>query len=300
MTITPTAFGDSSVVPASRGDGVLVTILVASRNVLSLLQRLAGDVGGLNGLPVELVVADGGSNDGTVEWLEGRAASMTPAGLRWFSRPDDGIAEAWNRGLGRARGEWILFMGADDRLGDRAAWARVLEVLQAAPSEQFLVAFPVRCVSRAGTVLGVRPPRLGPANRLIQALNTVPHQGLFHRRCLFDRVGRFDESFRVVADYELVLRALADGLTVVTHDAPIPAAMTFGGLSSHNPLRNVTEMRRAQSVHGIRGLRPAWWAAWARAVSRRAVEGLVGSTAACHLADAARRLRGLAPVWTIE
>lgn len=300
MTIMPTPFGESSVAPTPRGDRVLVTILVASRNVLPLLQRLAGDVDGLNGLPVELTVADGGSNDGTVEWLEGRASPGSQAKLRWLSRPDEGIAEAWNRGLGLARGEWILFMGADDRLGDRAAWARVLEVLEATPADQCLVAFPVRCVSRAGTVLGVRPPRLGPANRLIEALNTVPHQGLFHRRSLFERVGRFDESFRVVADYELVLRALANGLTVATHDGPIPAAMTFGGVSSHNPLRNVAEMRRAQGVHGIRGLRPAWWAAWARAVGRRAVEGVVGSAAACQLADAARRLRGLSPVWTIE
>jgi hypothetical protein len=76
--------------------------------------------------------------------------------------------------------------------------------------------------------------------------------------------------------------------------------MTFGGLSSHNPLRNVTEMRRAQAAHGIRGLRPAWWAAWARAVTRRAVQRVVGGTAACWLADAARRLRGLSPVWTVE
>lgn len=279
---------------------VSVSVVVASLDAMAGLRRLIGDYTCLGLSSVELVIADGGSTDGTREWLISSAIAEVSRSVKWVSEPDNGISQAWNRGIELASGEWFFFVGADDRLGDRAAWAEVLDVLEASPADQCLVAFPVRCVSRAGTVLGVRLPRLGPANRLIEALNTVPHQGLFHRRSLFEQVGRFDESFCVVADYELVLRALSSGLTVTTYDSPIPAAMTFGGVSSHNPLGNVIEMRRAQSLHGIRGLRPAWWAAWARAVGRRAVEGVVGSEVACHLADTARRLRGLGPVWTIE
>jgi GT2 family glycosyltransferase len=299
MTAMPASLEERGTA-TTRRNRVPVTILVASRNVLPLLQRLAADIDGLEGMPVEMVVADGGSTDGTVEWLAHRSPPGGEAAMRWLSQPDDGIAQAWNRGLDLARGAWILFMGADDRLGDRQAWAEVLAALEAAPPTLSLAAFPVRCVTRAGTVLGVRSPQLGPRNRSIEAVNTVPHQGLFHRRELFSQVGRFDESFHVVADYELVLRALARGLSLATHGVPIPAAMTFGGLSSHNPLRNVLEMRRAQRVHGVRGLRLAWWAAAARAVSRSVVQRLVGGATACRLADIARRLRGLAPVWTIE
>ena len=36
----------------------------------------------------------------------------------------------------------------------------------------------------------------------------IPHQGTFHRRSLFERVGRFDESYRIRGDYELLLREL--------------------------------------------------------------------------------------------
>lgn len=61
---------------------------------------------------VEHIVLDGGSTDGTVEILKRHAARLSC----WHSEPDKGIYDAMNKGLKRATGSWILFLGCDDEL----------------------------------------------------------------------------------------------------------------------------------------------------------------------------------------
>ena len=65
-----------------------------------------------------LVVVDGGSTDGTSNWLETVAADGRTDDIRWISRPDSGIGEAWNRAVALADGDWVLFLGCDDQVGD--------------------------------------------------------------------------------------------------------------------------------------------------------------------------------------
>ena len=55
-------------------------------------------------------IIDGGSTDGTVEFLRSRND------VRWISEPDKGLSDAVNKGLIRARGQWIAWLNADDEL----------------------------------------------------------------------------------------------------------------------------------------------------------------------------------------
>jgi glycosyltransferase involved in cell wall biosynthesis len=73
----------------------------------------------------EVIVQDGASTDGTTE-------ALTCFGT-WIddleTAPDEGIYDAMNRALARARGEWVLFLNAGDTLVDRGVFARVSERL---------------------------------------------------------------------------------------------------------------------------------------------------------------------------
>jgi glycosyltransferase involved in cell wall biosynthesis len=60
----------------------------------------------------EVIVIDGGSKDGTVEVLK----KYAPKIAYWVSEPDSGVSEAVNKGLARARGDIVYFIGADDEL----------------------------------------------------------------------------------------------------------------------------------------------------------------------------------------
>src|SRR6185503_12614147 len=80
----------------------------------------------------------------------------------------------------------------------------------------------------------------------------IPHQAIFHHRSLFARHGRFDQSYRISGDYELLLREL------VARDALfIPGAtvvdMAAGGLADRpeNRARMLRESLRARQAHGL-------------------------------------------------
>ena len=60
----------------------------------------------------EVIIIDGGSEDGTAELLKRYDSKIS----YWVSEPDSGVSEAVNKGLARARGEVIYIIGADDEL----------------------------------------------------------------------------------------------------------------------------------------------------------------------------------------
>jgi EAL domain-containing protein (putative c-di-GMP-specific phosphodiesterase class I) len=111
-----------------------VSIVVAVKNALPWLQRLVFTLRDVGIVGARLVIVDGGSTDGTVDWL----AEVAPAGaavdLRWVSQQDSGIAEAWNRGVSLAESEWVVFLGADDLPGDADDAAITRAVIAMAPS----------------------------------------------------------------------------------------------------------------------------------------------------------------------
>jgi glycosyltransferase involved in cell wall biosynthesis len=284
---------------AAPGLSEFVSIVVATKNALPRLRRLVEACREQPPARAWLVIVDGASSDGTAEWLAAAAPSGETDGMRWISQPDSGIPEAWNRGVALARGEWVVFLGADDLPADPAAWTAAVERLAVLPESCEVVAFPVALVSPQGTFLEELTPRLGEGRRDLFDLNTLPHQGVFHRRRLWDRLGGFDAAYPVACDYEFLVRAVVSGADVHLGDGPPPVRMAFGGVSKQNPLGNLREFRRAQRAHGVRGLRPRWWMAWIRAVMRTAVGAVVGEAACRRVADAVRTLRGLPRVWTV-
>lgn len=287
----------------SRGDcgtvDEFVSIVVATKNSLPRLRRLVDVWRGSRPESAALVIADGASTDGTVEWLTATAPGGHAAGLRWFSRPDSGIADAWNRGVEQARGDWVVFLGADDLPGEPDAWRHAIATLATLPAECSLAAFPVAVVSPAGAVIDVQSPQLGPDNGAMFAVNTLPHQGLFHRRDIWQRLGGFDASYRVASDYDFAIRALVAGEMVRLCPGPPPVRMTFGGASTLDPTGNLLEFRRIQIRHQVRRFRLRWWLAWVRGAVRGVLRPVVGDAASRRLADAARQLRGLPRIWTV-
>ena len=60
--------------------------------------------------PLEYLLIDGGSSDGTLEIIKKYEDKID----FWISEKDKGIYEAWNKAIQQASGDWLCFIGSDD------------------------------------------------------------------------------------------------------------------------------------------------------------------------------------------
>ena len=234
----------------------LISVVVATRNAAGTIARCMDSIVSQDYENWEVVVSDGNSADGTVEKVKGYAASHS---VTWQSSPDTGIAQAWNRALDLVRGDWILFLGSDDRLHDSHVFARMAPFLLTAEPECRVVYGQIRLLDREGHYLGNVGAPWAMARKRFTSIMSVPHPGCFHRRLLFRELGYFDESFHIAADYEFLLRELP------VHDAlfvpeTIVTDMRTGGISSSSTSwrASLLEARRASRAHGFRGPGMPW------------------------------------------
>lgn len=163
---------------------------------------------------LESLLAQGDALTG-VEWLvidssephehaasaAARAAHHLSSSTVWV--PPRGIYPAMNEGLARAAGEYVSFLNAGDILLDRG-----LAAMRQATLEGTQWGYgQVRFRSRAGQ-LTTPPPFDYPAERRAHfARGRFPaHQGTFARAALLRELGGFDTTFRIAADYALMLR----------------------------------------------------------------------------------------------
>jgi glycosyltransferase involved in cell wall biosynthesis len=86
-----------------------ISIVTPCLNPGALLKLCCASVRDQTGLAVEHIVVDGGSTDGTVEWLK------LQSGLVWISEPDAGMYDAINKGLRVARGRLVAYLNCDEQ-----------------------------------------------------------------------------------------------------------------------------------------------------------------------------------------
>lgn len=91
---------------------MLISVIVPTRNRAAFLATALDSILGQSHRPLEVIVVDGASTDGTDQVLRDYAARWPE--LRWISEPDDGPAGAVNKGLAMARGDWIGIQSSDD------------------------------------------------------------------------------------------------------------------------------------------------------------------------------------------
>ncbi|MBC2732254.1 MAG: glycosyltransferase [Thiobacillus sp.] len=177
----------------------LITIITSTYNAAEHLPTALKSIREQTYDNVELIVVDGGSRDGTLDILRENEDVID----YWISEPDKGIYDAWNKGLRLAQGEWICFLGADDRLMPDAIESMVTCTLTSQRSLEF-VSGRVKLFrdGKAGRTIG-RPWNWPEFRRYM----CVAHTGAMHRSSYFKHYGEFDTLYRISGDYEILLRA---------------------------------------------------------------------------------------------
>lgn len=224
------------------GSRPLVSVVTVVRDGERTLRRAMESVLGQDYAPLEYIVIDGGSTDGTLDVIREHADRLA----FWSSEPDAGIADAFNKGIRRARGEWIGLINADDWLEPGAVAAVV-----AAGEGAAVVHGWMRIWQEDG-----RKEIHRPNADLLAREMTLAHPTCFVRRSCYERHGLFDPSLRIAMDYDLMLRLWRAGEAFV--EVPRVLANADAGGVSYRSWRHARAEERAVKIRN--GVPPV--AAW--------------------------------------
>ena len=272
----------------------LITIIIAVFNGTKTLQQCIDSVANQTYSNTELIIIDGGSKDGSVDLLKVNQNKIH----YWVSEPDNGIYNAWNKGLIHATGDWICFLGADDYFWDDYVLEGMVGTLCRLSDDVNVAYGEVMLLTKDDQTLYKIGKPWHHVKHLFPKSMSIPHPGLMQRNSLFKKHGHFDESYRIVGDYEFLLRELKGG-----DAAFIPlviAGVRQGGVScnSGNSLTLLKEVRRAQIKHGFYIPSFLWLLAVLRIVIRKSLWFMLGEIRARKLLDLGRRIYGLPAYWT--
>lgn len=146
----------------------------------------------------EWIVIDGGSTDGSKELIEQYQEYFA----YWCSEPDKGVYNAMNKGIAKAKGEYLQFLNSGDRLYDKNVLQTVFGQEQSA--EILFGYMIVESCNRFCNSAMMKPVLYW--NDFIG--NTLPHQSTFSKKKLFDKYGYFDETYKIVSDAKFFIRAI--------------------------------------------------------------------------------------------
>jgi len=170
----------------------LVSILIPSFKASRFLRTALDSIYAQDYRPLEIVVADGGSNDGTVEILREYQARY-PDTLRWISEKDGGPADAVNKALTLARGEFAAILSADDFYYPGAVKPIVL-LMQERP-DCGLVYGDVSGVDESGSITYTRRMPDFSWEAFFGVSCTLPQGSVFFRMDLARRTGDWNAAY---------------------------------------------------------------------------------------------------------
>lgn len=164
--------------------------------------------------PVEHIVVDGGSMDGTLEILSAYTH------LRIVSEPDNGVYDALNKGIRLARGDVLGLLNSDD-LYTPGVFFEVADLFAQNPDcSALLGGASIFSKAEEGSkhTLAVFPP-YPPGAFLEQVTWGVPlFNAWFFRRQVFDDFGFFDTRYRYAADRDFLIRLALDCVPYISLD----------------------------------------------------------------------------------
>lgn len=219
-----------------------LSIIMATRNAAERLPRALSSLEAQTRRDFELVVQDACSSDATLRLFHRYQGQCS---LR--SEPDMGIYDAWNRAASRARGPWLLFLGADDMLATPDVLERAVPYLEKCPPET-IFAYGMLLKGHDGKVEEVYKMSLNAVFINMASRMSLPFTATFVRTCAVREQG-FDPSYRICGDYDFVARNAAFGNIL-----RIPVCISYmeaGGISEapQTRIRHGKEIERIITAH---------------------------------------------------
>jgi glycosyltransferase involved in cell wall biosynthesis len=225
-----------------------ISVVTATYNSAKNVAHALSSISAQTWPHIEHIVVDGASRDNTLAIVERLGARVA----KIVSEPDRGIYDALNKGIALATGDVVGFLHSDDEFADPDVLSWVATEFRD-PSVQAVYG-DLHYINADGSRV-VRDWQAGafaPAKLMWGWM--PPHPSLYLRRSVYEQLGRFDESFRIAADYEFILRLFMRADFVWRYVPRTFVRMRLGGASNRslkNILRKSREDLAAMRRHGL-------------------------------------------------
>jgi glycosyltransferase involved in cell wall biosynthesis len=205
-------------------NNAILSIIIATYNAEKYLANCLNSIIIQKTELVELILIDGNSTDGTLHIIKKYEDFID----YWISEEDFGIYDAWNKGIRVAKGEWIMFLGADDQLIPDAIehYFKIIDQFKNNINLVF-ISSRVKMIDCNNKLIRIKGwPITYP---LFFKEMTVAHPGALHSKILFQKFGEFNTNYKIAGDYEFLLRP---GTSIeALHIDKVSVIMREGGAS---------------------------------------------------------------------
>jgi len=201
-----------------------LSIITVNLNNVKGLQQTIDSVLCQTWTDFEWLIIDGGSTDGSRELIETTASSCSKISF-WCSEPDKGIYNAMNKGIVKAKGDYLLFLNSGDCLVNSGTLENTSTFLN---NDYEIIVGKIQNVD-----FQIREPFIAMQHLYKSSL---PHQASFISKKSFDKYGFYKESLKIASDWEFFLRVLVrENSSFKILDLTI-SKMQEGGISSNKEL----------------------------------------------------------------
>jgi len=197
----------------------LISIIIPVKNNSVNLDKCLMSIIDMQNEYIEIIIVDGQSTD-SIDKVIYKYNSYISI---FISEPDTGIYDAMNKGIALARGNYILFLGADDKLLNIP-----LKFLLKLKDSSAIITCPVKYSNG----LLFKPMPL-----LIPFINTMHHQGTFYPADLLKR-NLFDLNYSVFSDFNSNQIFYKNRVNIITLRVLPVALHSMGGISSNEKYKN--------------------------------------------------------------
>ena len=189
--------------------------------------------------PFEHIIIDGSSNDGIKNYLE---QNSQPGYRRWLCEPDEGIADAFNKGVLMASGDIVVMLNSGDTFFDKMTIATVTETFGENPFIQWVHGKYQLIRVNQKVVIG-KPFEKA---KLYRGMRSICHQTMFVKKSLHHKYGLYDKSEKIGMDYDFLCR-IADEPFIFIKKTLVNFAPA--GTSSVQYLKALKDAKRIYEKH---------------------------------------------------
>ncbi len=149
--------------------------------------------------PFEHLIIDGSTESHIKDYLNQR---LQPEYRHWINERDNGISDAFNKGIKHSKGNILVMLNAGDTFYDVHSLQKVIDAFAQNPQAQWLHA--KYMVQRAGQDVIIGKPF--EPSKVYRGMRSISHQTMYVRKQLFEKHGMFDTSLKIPMDYDFLIR----------------------------------------------------------------------------------------------